>query len=321
MWCPNCGVHRGPLSERRVRLDLWRNLLRWAIVTAAILLLYVGYALWGPDPYWTGWLALCAQRPVSSSACRSLFSSVSRIAARRTASWRSGGTTAARARRPRDEHGFQRRRDPRQQKAPSGPSHAVTGVSRPTLCRATGHRFGEFAHKHRMCGRPVSRPFVNDKQGRVAVSSRRGHHEQQCQPNEEGEHTGVDGESTAEVVTGWPYQARPSLAPHRCHDQPPVTAPSGASRREHRQERRRARWYIRLRHQAPAAGAGMPVTARRRSRPPSGRPATVSGAEPTRTERPVAQDARPRSGQSARMTMSRRGRGRSRCLSCCAPLA
>lgn len=60
MWCPNCGVLRGPLSERRVRLDPWRNLLRWAIVTAPIFLLYVGYARWGGDPYWAGWLALCA---------------------------------------------------------------------------------------------------------------------------------------------------------------------------------------------------------------------------------------------------------------------
>ena len=60
MWCPNCGVHRGPLSERRVRQDPWHNLLIWAVVTAAISLLYVGYALWGGQPSWTGWLAVCA---------------------------------------------------------------------------------------------------------------------------------------------------------------------------------------------------------------------------------------------------------------------
>jgi hypothetical protein len=148
--------------------------------------------------------------------------------------------------------------------------HAIIATSTATYsCEARsrgGHRLGEFAHTHRMCGRSLSRPFVNNKQGRVAVSSRRGHDEQQCQPNEEGEHTGVDGESTAEVVSGWPYRARPSLAAHRCHVQPPVPAPSGASRREHRLERRRARWYIRLRYRAPVAQAlGSLLRAQRRS--------------------------------------------------------
>ena len=57
MCCPYCGAHRGPLSERRVRLDLWQSLLRWAIVTASIFLFYLGYALWGGVPFWTGWLA------------------------------------------------------------------------------------------------------------------------------------------------------------------------------------------------------------------------------------------------------------------------
>jgi hypothetical protein len=58
-WCPNCGVHRGPLSESRVRRDPWQILLRWAIVTATVFLVYVGYAQWGGDSYWTRWLALC----------------------------------------------------------------------------------------------------------------------------------------------------------------------------------------------------------------------------------------------------------------------
>lgn len=91
MWCPNCGVHRGPLSERRVRLDLWRNLLRWAIVTAAIFLLYVGYALWGPDPYWTGWLALCAAACVVVGLPVALLVSLAhrRTAHRIMAEWRN----------------------------------------------------------------------------------------------------------------------------------------------------------------------------------------------------------------------------------------
>jgi hypothetical protein len=51
MFCPYCGLRMGPPDTKRVRLDFWRNVALWVAVTVPVLVIYIGFALWGSGPW------------------------------------------------------------------------------------------------------------------------------------------------------------------------------------------------------------------------------------------------------------------------------